>query len=87
MGVTELLVGVPFPALAFEIMRFAVPRLHLPEFTFGGATYDVAAAATSGAGGCPSNSARAGVVNERCSTSMCAARRAGRRSAPAVRSA
>jgi enoyl-CoA hydratase len=45
MGVTELLVGVPFPALAFEIMRFAVP---LPEFTFGGATYDVEAALAHG---------------------------------------
>ena len=40
IGVTELLVGVPFPALAFEIVRFAVPPHHLPEFTFGGATYD-----------------------------------------------
>ncbi len=25
IGVTELLVGVPFPALAFEVMRFATP--------------------------------------------------------------
>jgi len=41
IGVTELLVGVPFPALAFEVMRFAVPARHLPEFVFGGATYDV----------------------------------------------
>jgi enoyl-CoA hydratase/carnithine racemase len=48
MGVTELLVGVPFPALAFEIMRFAVPQRHLPEFTFGGATYDVDAALAHG---------------------------------------
>jgi enoyl-CoA hydratase len=48
IGVTELLVGVPFPALAFEIMRFAVPRRHLPEFTFGGATYDVEAALAHG---------------------------------------
>jgi enoyl-CoA hydratase len=39
-GVTELLVGVPFPALAFEIMRFAVPARHLPEFAYSGATYD-----------------------------------------------
>jgi enoyl-CoA hydratase len=44
IGVTELLVGVPFPALAFEILRFAVPRRHLPAFMFGGATYDVDAA-------------------------------------------
>jgi enoyl-CoA hydratase len=41
IGVTELLVGVPFPALAFEVMRFAVPPRHLPELMFGGATYDV----------------------------------------------
>ena len=48
IGVTELLVGVPFPALAFEIVRFAVPRRHLPEFTFGGATYDTGAALERG---------------------------------------
>jgi len=40
IGITELLVGVPFPALAFEIVRFAVPARHLVEFTYGGATYD-----------------------------------------------
>jgi enoyl-CoA hydratase len=40
IGVTELLVGVPFPALAFEIVRAAVPSRHLAEFTLGGATYD-----------------------------------------------
>ncbi len=39
IGVTESLVGVPFPALAFEILRFAVPPRHLPEFTLSGATY------------------------------------------------
>jgi enoyl-CoA hydratase len=39
IGVTELLVGVPFPALAFEIVRFAVPARHLSEFTLSGATY------------------------------------------------
>ena len=39
IGVTEILVGVPFPALAFEIVRFAVPRRYLPEFTLSGATY------------------------------------------------
>ena len=31
IGVTELLVGVPFPALAFEIVRFAVPPRYLPD--------------------------------------------------------
>ncbi len=40
IGVTELLVGVPFPALAFEVVRFAVPKRHLPEFTLSGATFD-----------------------------------------------
>jgi len=40
IGVTELLVGVPFPAIAFEIVRFAVPVNALPEFTLTGATYD-----------------------------------------------
>ena len=29
IGVTEMLVGVPFPALAFEIVRFAVPPRYL----------------------------------------------------------
>lgn len=40
IGITELLVGVPFPALAFEVVRFAVPPRYLPEFMFGAATYD-----------------------------------------------
>jgi enoyl-CoA hydratase len=40
IGVTELQVGLPFPALAFEILRFAVPPRYLPEFTLSGATYD-----------------------------------------------
>ena len=48
IGVTELLVGVPFPALAFEIVRFAVPARHLPEFTLSGATYTTDAALDRG---------------------------------------
>jgi enoyl-CoA hydratase len=44
IGVTELLVGVPFPALAFEAVRFAVPARYLAEFMFGGATYETDAA-------------------------------------------
>lgn len=40
IGVTELLVGVPFPALALEVMRYAVPSRYFSECTFGGATYD-----------------------------------------------
>ena len=39
IGVTEILVGVPFPALAFEIVRLAVPPWYLAEFTLSGATY------------------------------------------------
>src|SRR5262249_24479151 len=39
IGVTEILVGVPFPALAFEIVRTAVPPRYLPEFALSGATY------------------------------------------------
>jgi enoyl-CoA hydratase len=38
IGVTELLVGVPFPALAFEILRASVPPRVLPEVTYSGAT-------------------------------------------------
>jgi len=48
IGVTEMLVGVPFPALAFEIVRFAVPPRYLPEFTLGGATYETEAALQRG---------------------------------------
>jgi enoyl-CoA hydratase len=46
IGVTELLVGVPFPAMAFEVMRFATPPAFFPEVMFSGATYppDVAQA-------------------------------------------
>jgi enoyl-CoA hydratase len=39
IGVTELLVGVAFPALAFEILRAAVPAEYLGEFVYSGATY------------------------------------------------
>lgn len=48
IGVTEILVGVPFPALAFEIVRFAVPPRHLPEFALTGATYETDAAVQRG---------------------------------------
>lgn len=39
IGVTELLVGVPFPAMAFEVMRFAVNPQYLSEMILTGATY------------------------------------------------
>jgi enoyl-CoA hydratase len=48
IGVTEMLVGVPFPALAFEIVRFAVPPRYLSEFTLSGATYETDAALQRG---------------------------------------
>ena len=46
IGVTELLVGVPFPALAFEVMRFATPPAFFAETILSGPTYppDVAQA-------------------------------------------
>jgi enoyl-CoA hydratase len=39
IGVTELLVGVPFPAAAMEIMRCAVSPRYFEDVIFGGATY------------------------------------------------
>ena len=37
IGVTELLVGVPFPPLAFEVMRFATPPAFFAETILSGA--------------------------------------------------
>jgi enoyl-CoA hydratase len=48
IGVTELRVGVPFPILAFEIVRFAVPPRYLTEFTLGAQTYATDAALHKG---------------------------------------
>ena len=39
IGVPELLVGVPFPALAMEIMRHATTAHELESLLFGAATY------------------------------------------------
>lgn len=39
IGVTELLVGVPFPAMAFEVMRFATSPQYLSDVILTGATY------------------------------------------------
>jgi enoyl-CoA hydratase len=39
IGVTELLVGVPFPTAALEIMRCATAPQHFEEVIFGAATY------------------------------------------------
>jgi enoyl-CoA hydratase len=39
IGVTELLVGVSFPPLAFEIMRFSTAHKFFPEVIYTAATY------------------------------------------------
>lgn len=39
IGITELLVGVPFPVVALEIMRFAAVPHRFEELVFGAATY------------------------------------------------
>ena len=39
IGVTELLVGLPFPALAFEVMRFVTGPRHFAELIYTGNTY------------------------------------------------
>jgi enoyl-CoA hydratase len=36
LGVPELVVGLPFPALALEIVRFATPRAHVQELVYRG---------------------------------------------------
>jgi enoyl-CoA hydratase len=44
IGVSELLVGVPFPVTALEILRFAVGTHRLRELTCFGRTYPAAEA-------------------------------------------
>ena len=48
IGVTELLVGVPFPAIAMEIMRHATAPQYFEDTIFSGATYQPPDAATRG---------------------------------------
>jgi enoyl-CoA hydratase len=52
IGVPELLVGVPFPTAAIEIMRFAVPPHELPALVYTGRTC------------APDEALRRGLVNE-----------------------
>ena len=47
-GVTELLVGVPFPPLAFEIMRYVAAPQSFPTIIFSGATFPPADALARG---------------------------------------
>ena len=39
IGITELLVGVPFPVIALEIMRFAAAPQHFARIVTSGATF------------------------------------------------
>lgn len=48
IGVPELAVGVPFPSLALEIVRFVVPPHRLQEVVYGAAAYDVDSALERG---------------------------------------
>jgi len=44
IGVPELRLGVPFPLVAIEILRFATSTAHLQELIYRGATYTTAEA-------------------------------------------
>jgi len=48
IGVTELLVGVPFPAMAFEVMRFSTSPQYFPDIILSGATFPTGEALTRG---------------------------------------
>lgn len=48
IGVPELQVGVPFPLVAIEILRFATSTAHLQELVYRGITYSPDAAAERG---------------------------------------
>jgi len=48
IGVPELLVGVPFPTVALEILRAAVPLPHLPVLIYSGAAVTTDAALQHG---------------------------------------
>ena len=48
IGITELLVGLPFPALAFEVMRFVAMPPDLPALLYTGETFSPADAIDRG---------------------------------------
>jgi enoyl-CoA hydratase len=52
IGMPELLVGVPFPALALEVVRFGVPAQHVQELVYTGKTVT------------PEEALRRGIVDE-----------------------
>jgi len=48
IGIPELVVGVPFPIVPIEIMRFAAPADRLQSWIYGGVTFDADGAASCG---------------------------------------
>lgn len=48
MGVTELLVGLPFPAFAFEVLRATTSPMHFSKFTASGETFETDGALACG---------------------------------------
>jgi len=48
IGVAEARVGVPFPAVALEVVRAVVPAHHVQEVFYTGNLYDVHSALTRG---------------------------------------
>ena len=48
IGIPELLVGVPFPTVPIEIMRFVAPANRLQQWIYGGVTFDADGAAATG---------------------------------------
>jgi enoyl-CoA hydratase len=48
IGVTELQVGVPFPAMAFEVMRFSTSPQYFPDIILSAATFPTSEALTRG---------------------------------------
>lgn len=48
IGIPELIVGVPFPVVPIEIMRFAAPPNRLQQWIYGGVTFDADGAVATG---------------------------------------
>jgi len=48
IGIPELVVGVPFPVVPIEIMRFVAPPNRLQQWIYGGVTFGADEAAASG---------------------------------------
>jgi enoyl-CoA hydratase len=48
IGIPELIVGVPFPTVPIEIMRFVAPANRLQQWIYGGITFDADGALAAG---------------------------------------